>query len=79
MTLVPQNQRWMSHKKDEIDYILNRIHLADKSLVYDIGCGIGRYSIELARRGYSYIDIDYIETYIDESGLHLHINYPWNW
>ena len=67
MILDPQNQRWMSHTKEEIDYILNKIHLADSSLIYDIGCGIGRHSIELAQRGYSCIGIDYIGTNIESA------------
>lgn len=42
----------------ECDFIVNEIN-EDKTLrILDVGCGTGRHSIELAKRGYSVVGID---------------------
>ncbi len=76
MILEKYLQRWMSHTESEIEYVLNNIQISKTSIIYDFGCGIGRHSIELAKRGYACIGIDYINKNIDEAnkkkeGLHL--------
>jgi len=42
----------------EIDFILAQLDLAPGVRVLDVGCGPGRHSIELARRGYDVVGID---------------------
>ena len=42
----------------EIDFILSIIDIKPGGKVLDIGCGAGRHSIELARRGYTVLGID---------------------
>ena len=42
----------------EIDFIEERLSLVPGAPVLDIGCGFGRHSIELARRGYDVTGID---------------------
>ena len=39
---------WTKGTVNEIDAILNRIDLKDGANILDLGCGIGRHSIELA-------------------------------
>lgn len=38
--------------------------------ILDLACGIGRHSIELARRGFQVLGVDYAESYIDEAKKH---------
>jgi SAM-dependent methyltransferase len=42
----------------EIDFILSILPLDPGSRLLDIGCGFGRHSIELARRGFDVLGID---------------------
>ncbi len=42
----------------EIDFIENQLNSAPGARILDVGCGFGRHSIELARRGYIVTGID---------------------
>jgi len=42
----------------EVDFIIDQLQLAAGSSVLDVGCGTGRHSVELARRGYLITGID---------------------
>lgn len=42
----------------EIDFILSQLALPEGAQMLDIGCGFGRHSIELARRGFDVTGID---------------------
>ena len=42
----------------EIDFLVDSLPLAPAARVLDVGCGFGRHSIELARRGYRALGID---------------------
>jgi SAM-dependent methyltransferase len=42
----------------EVDFLVSRLELASGARVLDVGCGFGRHSIELARRGYQVVGID---------------------
>jgi len=46
----------------ECDFIEKEIGHNKKTRILDIGCGTGRHSIELARRGYSIVGIDLSES-----------------
>src|SRR5262249_31333874 len=37
--------------KREVDFVVERLELAPPARVLDVGCGPGRHSLELARRG----------------------------
>jgi len=42
----------------EIDFLLSQLGLSPGARLLDVGCGPGRHSIELARRGYRVVGID---------------------
>ena len=56
----PKKQNWMKHSSEEVDYIINKTKLSSTDFVYDLGCGIGRHSLELAKRNIKVVGIDYI-------------------
>jgi 2-polyprenyl-3-methyl-5-hydroxy-6-metoxy-1,4-benzoquinol methylase len=64
----------------ECDFIENEINHNKKIRILDIGCGTGRHSIELARRGYSVVGIDLSESLLTRakqkaSEQKLHIDF----
>lgn len=50
-----KNQAWTRHTSDEIDFIERTCNLQKESEILDMGCGQGRHSIELAKRGYIHL------------------------
>ncbi len=51
----------------EMDSLLASTGLAPGSTVLDVGCGPGRHSLELARRGFSVTGVDLAEVFITEA------------
>ena len=52
---------------EEIDHIVQILDLEPGNEILDIGCGLGRHSLELARRGYHVTGVDRTETYLHEA------------
>lgn len=46
-----QNQAWTNSTTHEIDYVITATGLKKGDKVLDLGCGMGRHTIELAKRG----------------------------
>jgi D-alanine-D-alanine ligase len=42
----------------EVNFVVDKLHLSPGMRVLDVGCGFGRHSLELARRGYEVVGID---------------------
>ena len=55
---------WTKHTSNEVSSILEMCNLQEGNTVLDLGCGKGRHSIELAKRGLRVVGIDYIERLI---------------
>ncbi len=53
----------------EVNFVLNHLMLPEGGKVLDIGCGFGRHSLELARRGYQPIGIDFSPAMIEAARI----------
>lgn len=51
----------------EVNFLLEVFNLPPGSRVLDVGCGVGRHSIELARRGYKVTGIDFSAAMLAEA------------
>ena len=51
----------------EVDFIENEISHDKKIRILDIGCGTGRHSVELAKRGYLVTGIDISEAQLKKA------------
>ena len=50
---------------NEIDFIVSQLNLQPGARILDVGCGPGRHSHELARRGFTVHGIDISQTFVD--------------
>lgn len=58
-------QGWTKGTQNEIDYILSKVPIKKDGHILDLGCGQGRHSIELAKRGYeNIVGLDFSESNI---------------
>lgn len=48
-------QGWTRHTPHEVDFIEKACRITSDSNILDVGCGSGRHSIELAKRGYTHL------------------------
>ena len=62
-----EEQKWAKGEINEVDYILNKSTNRDIRHALDLGCGVGRHSIELAKRGIITLGIDYSRKHIDKA------------
>jgi len=56
------NQPFVGGTIGEVDFIESEIGKDKSRTILDVGCGTGRHSVELAKRGYSVTGIDLSET-----------------
>lgn len=52
---------------EQIDKIETLLHLHPPMRVLDLGCGNGRHSLEMARRGYQCVGIDVADSFIEQA------------
>lgn len=53
----------------EVDFILEEVDLPEGAQILDMGCGTGRHSIELAKRGYRVTGVDISRGMLDEASI----------
>lgn len=64
---MASSHAWAKHFDLESEHIIKECNLAPKSSVLDIGCGAGRHSISLAKRGMTVTGVDYVKSFIDRA------------
>jgi 2-polyprenyl-3-methyl-5-hydroxy-6-metoxy-1,4-benzoquinol methylase len=63
------NESFTSGTIGEVDFLEKEITFDKSCLILDIGCGTGRHSVELARRGYKVTGIDLSESMINKAKI----------
>ncbi len=51
----------------EVDFLVELLHLSPGARILDVGCGPGRHSLELARRGLNPVGVDIAEGFIADA------------
>lgn len=58
---------WAKYAPEEIEFLIEQCGIHQGASVLDFGCGNGRHAIELARRGYHVVGVDYLNQSITEA------------
>jgi len=61
------NEPFVKGTIGEVDFIEKEIGYGKATRILDIGCGTGRHSIELARRGYTVVGVDFSESQLERA------------
>jgi len=67
--LLDENHTWARHASKEVDFIIEKCNLKEGMSVLDVGCGNGRHSIELAKRGFNVVGVDYSDTLVNKAKI----------
>lgn len=62
-----ENQPWTKGTTKEVDFIESVLNIPKGGTILDVGCGMGRHSMELAKRGYLVSGIDASESNITQA------------
>ncbi len=57
----------IANATEEVGKIINLLKIATGDYILDLGCGIGRHSLELARRGFQVTGVDRTRSYLDQA------------
>lgn len=58
---------WVEKTVSQVDFLWDVLQLNGTERILDLACGLGRHSIELAKRGCSVVGIDLTADYINEA------------
>ncbi|HWG43782.1 MAG TPA: methyltransferase domain-containing protein [Gemmataceae bacterium] len=62
--LLDSSHKWMKDTSAEVDRIVAELSLEPGATLLDAGCGIGRHAIELAKRGYRVVGVDFVQSLV---------------
>jgi 2-polyprenyl-3-methyl-5-hydroxy-6-metoxy-1,4-benzoquinol methylase len=65
--LLDTSHKWMANTSAEVDFILANLSLREGASILDAGCGLGRHAIELAKRGYQVVGVDFVGSLIERA------------
>jgi 2-polyprenyl-3-methyl-5-hydroxy-6-metoxy-1,4-benzoquinol methylase len=65
--LLNTAHKWMKATSLEVDRIIELLGIAPGARVLDAGCGVGRHAIELAKRGYQVVGVDFVPSLIQRA------------
>lgn len=57
----------IQHAVEEVDKTVRLLQIAPGARVLDLGCGVGRHSLELARRGFKVTGVDRTKSYLKQA------------
>ncbi len=61
------SQQRIASAKDEVDRVINLMKIEPEEYILDLCCGVGRHSLELARRGFQVTGVDRTRGYLDKA------------
>lgn len=67
MLMDMPSHKWAGCTIKEVDYIVEKCKLSPYHKILDIGCGMGRHTLELKKRGFDIVGIDYARILIDHA------------
>ncbi len=62
-----KDMSWVENTVKEVDFVVEALKLRGGERVLDLACGFGRHALELARRGYSVVGVDFTPAYIADA------------
>jgi SAM-dependent methyltransferase len=51
----------------QVDAIISLLQIKENELILDLCCGVGRHSLEFARRGFNVVGVDRTKAYLDKA------------
>ena len=66
---LDDSHKWAGRTAAEVDFAVDNLRLDTGARVLDVGCGLGRHALELARRGYSVVGVDFVGRFIEAATL----------
>lgn len=61
MQISKKDHPWSKHTATEVEFIIRECKLVAGDIVLDLGCGIGRHSIELSKKRMEVTGVDYVK------------------